>query len=49
MATQGSGWWNDPGVAGNAWFACSGWQERSQKLYAAAADVARALGETQVR
>ncbi len=27
------------------WFAASGWQERSERLYAAAAEVAAALGE----
>jgi hypothetical protein len=46
LATHGSGgWWNKPGIAGNAWFISSGWQDRTQDLYRAAADVAAALGE----
>jgi len=38
-------WWQIPGVMGYNWYLGSGWQERSRKLYAAAAEVARALGE----
>ncbi len=37
-------WWNTYGTGGNIWFMGSGWQKRTADLYAAAADVARALG-----
>ncbi|HUU43573.1 MAG TPA: glycoside hydrolase domain-containing protein [Planctomycetota bacterium] len=36
-------WWNWPGSLGYNWYVGSGWQERSEKLYSAAAEVARAL------
>ncbi|MBN2581697.1 MAG: hypothetical protein JXL80_01420 [Planctomycetes bacterium] len=36
--------WRDcDGVAGNTWFAASGWQARSEKLYTLAAEVTRKL------
>ena len=37
-------WWQTPGVMGHVWYIGSGWQGRSQKLYAAAAEVAGAIG-----
>ena len=37
-------WWNWPGLLGYNWYVGSGWQERSKKLYNAAAEVAAALG-----
>ena len=40
-------WCKTPGVAGHAWFVASGWQERSRKLYALAAEVEQALGKRQ--
>lgn len=36
-------WRYSPGVAGHAWFLSSGWQERSERLYALAGEVAKAL------
>jgi len=39
------GWWNEPGLAGGYWYLTSGWQDRSEKLYAAAASVERVLGQ----
>jgi len=36
-------WWQCPGSAGSDWYTGSGWQERSKKLYEAAAEVAAAL------
>ncbi|MFB3891874.1 MAG: glycoside hydrolase domain-containing protein [Phycisphaerae bacterium] len=42
LATHESGgWWNKPGIAGNAWFISSGWQDRTRKLFALAAEVQR--------
>jgi hypothetical protein len=38
-------WRGRPGIAGHLWFVGSPWQQRSQQLYQAAADVAGALGE----
>ena len=38
-------WWNWPGSLGYNWYVGSGWQERSEKLYAAAAEVAKAIQE----
>ena len=35
----------DPGLVGYTWYLLSGWQERSERLYALAADVAAALGK----
>ncbi|MBC8869892.1 MAG: hypothetical protein H8E44_10765 [Planctomycetes bacterium] len=39
------GWWNEPGLAGGYWYLTSGWQDRSEKLYAAAASVEKVLGQ----
>ena len=36
-------WRFSPGVAGHAWFLSSGWQERTDRLYALAAEVAQKL------
>ncbi len=36
-------WWQAPGVMGYYWYVGSGWQERSEKLYSAAAEVAEKL------
>ena len=36
-------WWNWPGLLGYNWYVGSGWQERSRKLYDAAAEVAVAI------
>jgi hypothetical protein len=36
-------WRFSPGMAGHAWFLNSGWQERSQRLYALAGEVAKTL------
>ena len=38
-----STWWNWPGLMGYNWYVGSGWQERSRKLYTAAAEVAKAV------
>jgi len=37
-------WWQVPGVLGHEWYVGSGWQDRSEKLYAAAAEVAAVIG-----
>ncbi|HUT57981.1 MAG TPA: glycoside hydrolase domain-containing protein [Phycisphaerae bacterium] len=38
-------WWrSEPGIAGHAWFLGSGWQKRSELLYAIAGEVAAKLG-----
>jgi len=37
-------WMWQSGVAGHVWFQSSGWQDRSRRLYALAAEVERALG-----
>ena len=37
-------WRFSPGVAGHAWFLNSGWQQRSEELYALAGEVAAKLG-----
>ena len=42
-ATSSSGWWGRPGVLGEQWFIASGWQERTRKLFDAAAEVDAAL------
>ncbi|RPI63944.1 MAG: hypothetical protein EHM48_01630 [Planctomycetaceae bacterium] len=39
------GWWSSPGQVGKFWYITSGWQDRSEKLYAAAAAVAAKLGQ----
>ena len=36
-------WWNAPGLLGYNWYVGSGWQEPSEKLYEAAAEVAKAI------
>jgi len=36
-------WWNNSGINGHRWFIGSGWQQRTRKLYATAAEVARKL------
>ncbi|HUT32963.1 MAG TPA: hypothetical protein VNE39_05760, partial [Planctomycetota bacterium] len=36
-------WHCDAGVVGATWYLLSGWQERSERLYAAAAEVAATL------
>ncbi|HUW55076.1 MAG TPA: HEAT repeat domain-containing protein [Planctomycetota bacterium] len=41
-AAEGSAWWNRSGI-GADWFISSGWQERSAKLFDAAAEVAGKL------
>jgi hypothetical protein len=44
LATHGSGgWWNKPGIAGNAWFIGSGWRDRTRQLFALAGEVSRKL------
>ena len=43
------GWWNEPGLVGGYWYLTSGWQDRSKRLYSAAADVEKVLGENRVR
>jgi hypothetical protein len=35
----GESWWNWPPIAGSQWFAGSGWQAETARLYEAAADV----------
>ena len=37
------GWWGNPGQVGWRWYLISGWRERSGKLYALSAEVAKAL------
>ncbi len=39
--TRPSSWWNRPGILGAQWFTQSGWQDRSQALYDAAAAASR--------
>ncbi len=36
-------WWQTPGSLGSDWYTGSGWQERSQKLYSIAAEIAKAI------
>lgn len=43
-ANRPNDWWQFPGVIGSQWFQCSDWQGRSEQLFAAAAEVAGALG-----
>ncbi|HUV39923.1 MAG TPA: glycoside hydrolase domain-containing protein [Planctomycetota bacterium] len=38
-------WWSAPGQVGWRWYLASGWQARSDRLYALAAEVAAKLGE----
>jgi len=38
-------WWSQPGQVGWRWYLASGWQQRSDGLFALAADVAKALGK----
>ena len=42
---SGMYWIRRPPVTGGRWYAGSGWQERSEKLYALAGEVRRKLGE----
>ena len=35
--------WNQPGLVGGYWHLISGWQERSEKLYSAAEEVAKEI------
>ncbi|MFB3894481.1 MAG: glycoside hydrolase domain-containing protein [Phycisphaerae bacterium] len=44
-ANYSEDWWEQPGVIGSEWFACSGWQARTRDLYEAAAEVARKNGK----
>ena len=38
-------WWQRPGVVGHQYYVGSGWQQRSEQLYSAAADVAKRIEE----
>ena len=40
-----STWWQAPAVFGSHWYISSGWQERSKKLFDAAAEVAGKIGK----
>jgi hypothetical protein len=48
-ATAWRSWFKWPNVAGHYWFVGSGWQERSEELYALAGEVERKLGRDQNR
>lgn len=39
--TSHHSWWSDPGQVGWRWYLTSGWQERSEKLFDAAGEVAK--------
>jgi len=43
-AMHTSSWWTAPGVFGSHWYISSGWEDRAEKLFSAAAEVAGKIG-----
>jgi len=45
---NGHSWWSDPSIVGSQWYLGSGWQERSDKLYALAGEVSTVINKESI-